>query len=85
MSWERPQSRENNELLNEEDIDYYILRYRQTDSVNGLYTFIMVDSPATSTAATITGQSGTTFELSISAIDQAGLSSNYSPAVQFTF
>ena len=84
MSWERPQSRENNTLLNEEDIDYYILRYRQSGSENGFYTFIIVDSPATSTAATITGQSGTVFEISISAIDQTGLSSKYSSAVLLT-
>ena len=45
MSWERPLLRENNESLNEADIDYYMLRYRETDADGNTYSFIIVDSP----------------------------------------
>ncbi len=84
MNWERPLLRENNEPLNEADIDYYMLRYRETDAESNTYSFIIVDSPATSTTSTIIMKSGISYEMSISAIDTTGLSSVYSPAVQFS-
>ena len=84
MSWERPLLRENNEPLNEADIDYFMLRYRETDAVSNTYNFIIVDSPATSATSTIIMKSGISYEMSISAIDTTGLSSVYSPAVQFS-
>ena len=84
MSWERPLLRENSEPLNEVDIDYYMLRYRETGADSNTYSFIIVDSPATSTTSTIMMKSGISYEMSISAIDTTGLSSVYSPAVQFS-
>ena len=84
LTWQPPILRENNKVLDIDEIAYYRLRYRNTNASQS-YTFRSIQSPNARINLNVSGEAGDHYEFSVQTVDVNGFSSSYTEPITYRF